>query len=237
MNLSERWNIYFLLCTIALLSISCSEEKSGTDIVSISSVNAFVTISDIKKGIKKTTSRMTQVNLSHQVHEETGVPCITCHRKEKNDSRIKKCVYCHKGLQGATHLHKFCIKCHKEKNNGPISCVECHVEGNRKYLNEETKKEYSSNGVYNKNIRLLHEKAGVQCIVCHHNSSVTDSVDMKQEKKCSNCHTGESRMRIMHVFCKECHKRKDKGPILSKKNGPIDCDGCHKRKDNMISQK
>lgn len=222
-----------IIFIISVIIISCSDDGyRTTDIVTVSSVNTFITKADIEKKIKRTSAQTTAVTLSHQAHEDSGTKCITCHHKKKNDTRVKKCAFCHKGLKGANHLHKFCIKCHKEKDEGPVSCNECHIEGDEVYINEELKNEYKGTYVYDKNIRQIHEKAGIKCIVCHHESSNIDG-KMKQERSCLECHYGRSRMRIMHVFCKDCHKRKDDIGIISKKRGPVKCDGCHKEKVNI----
>ncbi|MDY6967248.1 MAG: cytochrome c3 family protein [Spirochaetota bacterium] len=187
--------------------------------MSLTNVNSFVTELDIKNGIIKTSARMQPVVISHKKHEDAGVKCIECHIKEKNDSRIKTCAYCHKGIQGVKHLHKVCIKCHKEKKQGAVACNQCHLDDDKDYINKEMRIEYNRKDLYKKDICMMYDKAGVKCNECHHTSDNTDDKRGK-EKKCSECHAGKSRMRIMHVFCKSCH--------MARKKGPISCDGCHK---------
>jgi len=228
MNLKFINILSTFFCLISLLSISCSDQSSTTDIISITKVNTYFSESDIRKGVVKTTARMTPVKLSHQRHEDAGVPCISCHLKKNNDSRIKKCAFCHKGRQGVVHLHKVCTNCHKERKIGNQLCKDCHIDEDSNFLNKEIKEKYNAITLYKKNICTMFDKAGIKCNFCHHDS---DNIDDRTniEKKCSECHSGKSRMRIMHIFCKSCHKKERKNNS-NKLLPPISCDGCHLQK-------
>jgi hypothetical protein len=60
-----------------------------------------------------------------------------------------------------------------------------------------------------------HEKAGVQCITCHHKSGNDERI-----KQCAMCHKGAGSEELMHSLCIKCH--------VDKKKGPATCEGCHK---------
>ncbi len=232
MKIIKNIFLYLNFSLFIILLISCSKEVSITDKVTISNINTFVTDVDRKNKIKMTSNSMSLVVMSHHIHEDTGLKCIACHHKKKNDSRIKKCVFCHKGLKGTNHLHKFCIKCHKEKKKGPVKCDDCHIEKIRDFLNEEMRKNYSGTLKSGKKFCNEHGKGEVKCNICHHLDSNTEN-----KQKCSECHLGLSRMRIMHLFCKDCHKRKNGQLEENQKEAPIKCQGCHNIPESKIIYK
>lgn len=217
--------ISFFTCIFSILMFlnMCSKEKSVTDITYITKANKFITAQDIKKGIKKTTSSMQQVVMSHKKHNKTGLKCARCHHKKFNDARVKKCAYCHKGLQGTVLLHKTCIDCHEIKQKGPTSCYGCHPKSKKSYLSKEMRQQYKNTFTFNKAIHNKHTKWNISCKVCHHKDHDKDT-----QQKCAACHKGRSQMKIMHYFCKDCHKGNNR---LRRKVGPITCSGCHLSKD------
>lgn len=63
-----------------------------------------------------------------------------------------------------------------------------------------------------------HEKAGLECIQCHHKENNDTRI-----YQCAKCHKGNAGMEIMHSACIDCHTKSG--------SGPADCSGCHSRKD------
>ncbi|MBP7737587.1 MAG: hypothetical protein KA369_16520 [Spirochaetes bacterium] len=192
--------------------LACSGNQSGTDRVKITGVNAYYTEADVAKG-PKTLETTIRVTMSHGAHEKADMRCVACHHKHSNDERIKKCAYCHKGLEGAKLFHNFCVTCHREKKKGPVPCNECHIEKKGTSAYKDIEKMYGKTFVFDKKSHKAHEEAAVECNVCHH-----DAGKEKNKKKCSACHVGRSKMVILHYFCKDCHK---------KQSGPVKCQECH----------
>ncbi len=62
---------------------------------------------------------------------------------------------------------------------------------------------------------IAHEKAGVQCVTCHHKKGNDDRI-----KQCAYCHKGVKADDTMHGLCINCH--------VEKKKGPTQCQECHK---------
>lgn len=88
-------------------------------------------------------------------------------------------------------------------------------------MNEDLQKKYASKSVYKKDYHKVHERENVRCDVCHHKEAPEKKTgaDKMKYRKCRECHDGVAKMRIMHAFCKDCHKRE--------KRGPIHCTACH----------
>ncbi|MDY6934624.1 MAG: cytochrome c3 family protein [Spirochaetota bacterium] len=62
---------------------------------------------------------------------------------------------------------------------------------------------------------IIHEKADIKCVVCHHKEDNDDRI-----KICSKCHKGKESEDILHDLCINCHKEL--------KKGPIECTACHR---------
>lgn len=213
-------SLFFLMTTILVVAmsgiISCSSNTSPTDHVTITSINAYITERDIAVGIVPTQASTSSVTLSHSLHEKEGVTCTTCHHKHHNKERIKSCSYCHKGRAGAKIMHSFCIRCHDQRSDGPRRCDECHIDPKQSLTHNDITKLYQHTFAFTKDHHAVHEAADVACVTCHHD----DRGDAKQKKRrCDECHTGHSKMRILHFFCKDCH---------NKQGGPTECAKCHR---------
>lgn len=118
---------FFLVISLVMVSISIGYSQKGTistNVVKITKADNYLTKGDINRGEKKTGNKMAVVKMSHDKHKD--IKCITCHHKEGNDDRIKKCALCHKGNSGMEIMHELCIECHKEMKEGPIGCDDCH---------------------------------------------------------------------------------------------------------------
>lgn len=210
--------IYTILLNILAGAIftlgACSDENehSATDVVTITGVNEYIKDSDMSEALK-TLETTIRVKMSHDVHTDADVPCATCHHKKNNDERIKKCSYCHQGIEGAKQFHKFCIKCHSGSSKGPVRCNECHIEKEKKNVSRDIEKMYANTFIFDNNTHKVHKDVNVECNLCHH-----DAGEEQNKKKCDECHIGKSKMVIMHYFCKDCHK---------KKTGPVKCQQCH----------
>lgn len=230
MNLVEKWLMACVFSIVMLFGISCSTERSWTDLKQVSGVNTYIADADVGRGIRRSTDTMSLVVMSHQIHEDAGLRCITCHHKKKNDSRIKVCVRCHKGVSGSRHFHTFCVACHK-RDGGPVACAECHYVERKRSLGEEMVNTYT--GTFEHSMKFCDEHAtrGAGCDTCHH----TD-INAEEKEKCSKCHTGLSRMRIMHLFCKNCHKEKNR-ELGGRGRAPIGCEGCHRVPVSQMSHK
>ena len=130
---SMRLFMVLAIIFLPLIFLSCNEgtvsiNPSPTDVVTVTDINKFITRDDELKGIKKTNGLIAPVRISHKIHEDEGVQCVTCHHKKGNDDRIKQCAYCHKGVRGDETIHNLCINCHLSKKKGPAMCQECHKE-------------------------------------------------------------------------------------------------------------
>ena len=198
-------------------TVSCNKETSITDITTVKDINAFITKRDLANGVEKTMKSITRVTFSHQRHEKAQITCEQCHHKHSNEEKIKICAYCHKGIAGAETVHNNCIGCHKEMKKGPATCDTCHSGGSNLLENEEMKKQYAASEAYKQNdVHKIHNKL-MKCTVCHHEHGRRNAKD--SHEKCSRCHTGISKMKILHVFCKDCH--------IKAKKGPVHCKACH----------
>ncbi len=205
--------VSILITVLAVISIvSCSGDTGTNNTVTITGVNKYFTDQDAQWGTK-TLETTIHVKMPHESHEKSGVKCETCHHKIYNDERIKKCAYCHKGLAGTKLFHSFCVKCHTDKNTGPIRCNECHIDNYGEHVYNDIEKMYGNTFSFDKKNHKTHEDAAVKCNVCHH-----DAGDEAAKKKCDECHVGRSKMVILHYFCKDCHK---------KDGGPVKCQECH----------
>lgn len=211
--------VFLLLISAFIISqfTSCIDEKKELDLVYVSKANVFITKDDVKEGIRKTLNTMPLVIFSHDKHEKKDMLCVDCHHKKNNDSRLKKCSSCHKGIQGTQSIHGFCITCHEKRKDGPKTCEDCHKEEKKQTVSEKIKKEYKSDGIYKDPFHPVHEKFKISCVECHHKEKITSA----KMRKCSECHTGEPRVRIIHIFCKDCHDGTKKAPVA--------CNGCHKK--------
>jgi hypothetical protein len=131
------------------------------------------------------------------------IACTTCHHNSKD---IKACKDCHNkpfnlsnpnkpGLKAA--YHQRCANCHKDKFNGPNSCVGCHT-GKTLQITVPT----------------LHSLTFENCNRCH-----TDNKDSKivYHDNCLTCHTkgtaGAPKLPDNHAertlgTCQGCHKPK-----------------------------
>lgn len=195
-----------------LILSACGKQYSPTDLVAFTNINTFMGEDDLAKGNRKTVAEMPRVRVSHVKHENAGVQCIACHHKKYNDSRIKQCHHCHKGIRGVEDMHKYCITCH-QKMKAPTACAECHTEKAGK-IEAKTTSDYDPRKIFTTDYHTKH--TGISCQVCHHKEKGT-----KDLKKCSECHSDDvPRMKMQHYFCRDCH--------VKGKKGPVTCTECHK---------
>ncbi len=71
-------------------------------------------------------AKMGTVSFDHAKHQER-TDCATCH----HSGEYKACDSCHDGTaapKAKDAFHKNCKDCHKEKQQGPTKCKECHVK-------------------------------------------------------------------------------------------------------------
>ncbi len=202
------------IAALAVLAAISSCSKGVDDEIEITRENKYITADDIQAGIIKTSRSMSASVFSHSMHKSAGVSCETCHHKSNNDERIKRCVYCHKGIQGTRTFHRLCVGCHTAKKDGPAECAGCHRVKKESEMRKSLSARFNMSGVYGDSFHPSHNNAGIACATCHHKDSDGNY------RKCSVCHKGDSRMRVLHYFCRDCHKQSDRGP---KK-----CEGCHK---------
>jgi len=73
----------------------------------------------------------------HGVHTDAVSDCSSCHHASTKPGKMDKCGACHlakpgpdakvkMGLKKA--YHKQCIGCHKESDEGPTECTDCHAK-------------------------------------------------------------------------------------------------------------
>lgn len=123
--------IGLVILAVFLITVSCKEgttsiNPSPTDVVTITKIMSEEDV------------QMLYVKMPHNLHEEAGVECQTCHHKNDNPARIKTCSGkdCHYGEEGDKLIHTFCIDCHSNSNEGPTKCDECHKYGKTIELQE-----------------------------------------------------------------------------------------------------
>jgi len=114
---------------VFLIAVSCKEgttsiNPSPTDVVTITKITS------------EEDAQLLYVKMPHNLHEEAGVECQTCHHKFDNPERNKICADCHYGEEGDRIIHTFCIDCHSNSNEGPTKCDECHKYGKKIELQE-----------------------------------------------------------------------------------------------------
>jgi hypothetical protein len=71
---------------------------------------------------------MGKVIFDHKKHQEKLGDCKSCHHKDEVGKETV-CSGCHSKntqVNAKTAYHNSCIKCHKEKNQGPKGCKDCH---------------------------------------------------------------------------------------------------------------
>lgn len=206
-------NVLPLVGVVLMVLSSCSRQGSATDLVYFSDVNEYLTEEDIAKGNRRTHAQMPPVQLSHRVHEKKSVECESCHHRKENPARIKRCSVCHRGIKGVEDMHGYCFDCHT-KENGPLECDNCHhATGVR--MDPATIKEYLPEIIYEKKLCKSHKE--MECVECHHKEKGKGPDEMV---KCGTCHNDPvPRMRIMHFFCSDCHKKENEGPVT--------CQECH----------
>ena len=206
-----------LLLSAMYLASSCSSNtQSSTDLVTITSINAFVSDKDVSSGVVRSRATTERVLMPHSAHEGANVACKVCHHKANNDERNKKCSQCHKGLEGAKLFHRFCMGCHEKRNSGPTACDRCHLEKKSAERHDDIKKMFHKTFSFTKDHHTTHEYADIKCVICHHDA---ENDQKKAIKRCDACHVGKSKNVILHYFCKDCHRRQ---------SGPVGCDECHK---------
>ena len=73
------------------------------------------------------------MSFDHSMHTETTDYCTDCHHSNKSYDRIVACGECHlpgKQPEGKLNrksaFHKQCVGCHKEQDEGPQDCDDCH---------------------------------------------------------------------------------------------------------------
>ena len=80
----------------------------------------------IEKGMDKKPG----VAFDHVKHSET-IDCMKCHHSAASTEEIKSCFTCHgtdaTDVTVKDAFHKSCKACHKEQDQGPTKCKECHV--------------------------------------------------------------------------------------------------------------
>lgn len=216
------FSVFFFLITIAFVYTGCAQEID--DRIIITNFNKFITSADIQNGIKKSSGFYKQhVNFSHLTHEKHA-KCLTCHHRNFNDERIKKCAYCHKGNPGSRTIHDFCIGCHI-KQDGPQSCSGCHTLLYQHQHNDIIKV-FKNTFTFKQKSHDIHRNRGVQCAECHHNTVLLRDKENSKKEKCSHCHAGFWSEKVLHELCRNCH--------LENKVS-TNCNSCHQGVDNFYA--
>jgi len=83
--------------------------------------------------LSKIAKRYAPVIFDHETHSEIPEACTDCHHANKDFGKFVGCDKCHvpgTPPEGKTNLktafHKQCIGCHKESDEGPTACADCH---------------------------------------------------------------------------------------------------------------
>lgn len=197
-------SLIFAGCAIAVSKYSNPDSSDPSTTIAYQNDTQNVN----NKGLNINASDYSTINYGQAIefHKimENEVSCSTCHH---NDKEIKPCKDCHDkpfsveptntgvlkpGLKAA--YHQRCESCHKEKFNGPNSCVNCH-----------TGKSISISAP------LIHKLTWDNCNRCH-----TDNKDSSivYHDNCLSCHTsgilGATKIPNDHTgrdgtVCKDCH--------------------------------
>ncbi len=71
--------------------------------------------------------KMGTVTFNHTAHQQVG-DCATCH----HTGDYSQCKSCHgvddNAPKAKDAYHNLCKNCHKERNQGPTKCKECHIK-------------------------------------------------------------------------------------------------------------
>ncbi len=85
-------------------------------------------------------------SFDHATHVDIAEGCLDCHHGPQSYDGIVKCGSCHTdGKDGKTQslqdaLHKQCIDCHKQDDQGPTGCEDCHAAREQKPAPEKSAK-------------------------------------------------------------------------------------------------
>jgi hypothetical protein len=238
-----------IVAAVALMAVprpACSQldvffhDSITTDTVIITSVDSFVTAKDTGLAAVKVGWTPGPVEMSHRGLEKTGMTCVTCHHRKGNDSRIKQCSQCHKGISGMETMHKGCGVCHVRRNMD-MGCTSCHKTPEKKSMQADLLKIKFSHG---KHYSLMHDcrfchaepqrgqwmrhdnyPAMKTCLLCHE--------DRKASGQCAVCHNDVAQIKPKtHTYlwvgryghgmeakydkaeCMQCHDKQE-------------CDRCH----------
>lgn len=169
---------------------------------------------------------LTDCGICHHVYEDgqrvkgalsVGQECSDCHRPQDQSLRLKYAY------------HTLCISCHMERNQGALTCRECHPgSGTERIMEEAFRSSERVPSVFSHTTHI--RTAGLSnCTVCHHTvprqSSLTRTI-IGQE--CSDCHLldmdngpSPNLFDAHHQNCQPCHWEQRKGPLA--------CGECHVR--------
>jgi hypothetical protein len=109
--------------------VGCHKEQDGP--VGCSDCHAP---KDIPKALelKSIAKEFGPAAFDHAAHVEASPDCMKCHHGPQSYKGITACGDCHKGGGGGEPmglkeaLHKQCIDCHKQDDQGPTDCEDCH---------------------------------------------------------------------------------------------------------------
>ncbi len=215
-------------------------DSISTDTVILTSVDSFVSAQDTGLSAIKVGWTPGPVTLSHRVFEKAGISCITCHHRKGNESRIKQCSQCHKGVSGMETMHKACGVCHVQRNMN-MSCTSCHATPEKRAMQAglyTIKFSHAKHYAKVKDCRYCHAEpqraqwmahdnypAMKTCLTCHDNR--------KSSGQCSVCHNDLAQIKPKsHTYawvgryghgmeadynkaeCMQCHSKQE-------------CDRCH----------
>jgi hypothetical protein len=138
--------------------------------------------------------------------------------------------------------HNQCISCHKQnraqqKDAGPVTCGECHVE------DAQVPSNWQPIGM-DHSLHYRHVKASDnKCERCHHQYNAETKTlfyEKGQESSCVYCHkdqTEDNRISIRlaaHTSCVACHRQQRSE---GKNAGPLECAGCHSPQQQALIEK
>lgn len=178
--------LLLVILTLAAGFLIGSDDVIKTDVVTVTDVDTLISAEETKAGTLNTACEIPSVGMSHFRHDAEGLKCIECHHKHDNDSRIKQCAQCHKGLAGMDHMHKHCGTCHQKEWAGGTDCGTCHNDGkigNKVFTAESHKIKLMQADIPHK----AHREHTKECDECHKGKAKEDWEDPANYPKMDQC--------------------------------------------------
>ena len=88
-------------------------------------VSPFLKAQDAPDSVTVPGGSFGAVTFNHKLHSEAAT-CKDCHHMGEVTQKCSSCHTAEASMNSKDAYHKNCIDCHKEKEQGPTGCMECH---------------------------------------------------------------------------------------------------------------